>query len=73
MAAVKCYVRKNPFFLVEAAYRNDPSSPTALLAGFSTMKGYPVLFSVFQSHNCWPNKQYYGVFQECYPVFHNTF
>ena len=53
-AAVKCYVRKARFFLVLAANRNDPSLPTALLAGFSTMKGKPVLFSVFWKGNCRP-------------------
>ena len=34
--------------------RNDPSLPTALLAGFSTMKGKPVLFSDFGYGNSWP-------------------
>ena len=42
------------FFLVQAVNRNDPSLPTALLAGFSTMKGKPVLFSVLRPHNCRP-------------------
>ena len=43
------------FFLVYAANRNDPSIPTALLAGLSTMKGKPVLFSVFwDDNNSWP-------------------
>ena len=45
---------KNTFFLVYAVNRNDPSLPTALLAGVSTMKGTPVLFSVFGYDNCWP-------------------
>ena len=36
--------------------RNDPSLPTALLAGFSTMKGTLVLFSVFGQDNCWPER-----------------
>ena len=49
-AAVKRCVRKARFFLVYTTNRNDPSRPTALLAGFSTMKGNPVLFSVFRSH-----------------------
>ena len=55
MAAVKYYVRKTRF-IVQAAIRNDPSLPTALLAGFSTMKGNPVLFSVFRSHNFRPQR-----------------
>ena len=42
---------KITFFLVSAAIRNDPSLPTALLAGVSTTKGNFVLFSVFRSHN----------------------
>ena len=41
------------FFLVQAVNRNDPSLPTALLAGFSTMKGKLVLCSVFGYDNCW--------------------
>ena len=53
---------KSTFFLVyqggseprEAVNRNDLSLPTALLAGFSTMKGKPVLFSVFAYDNGWP-------------------
>ena len=44
-------VRKHVFFW-RAAYRNDPSRPTALLAGF--MKGKPVSFSAFGYDNCWP-------------------
>ena len=38
---------RNTFFLAEAAFRNGPSLPTALLACVSAMKGTPVLFSVF--------------------------
>ena len=38
---------KSTFFLVLAVNRNDPSLPTALLAGCSTMKGKSALFSVF--------------------------
>ena len=45
---------KSTFFLVDAVNRNDPSLPTALLAGFSTMKGVPVLFSDFGYDNSWP-------------------
>ena len=52
VAVVKCC--KSTFFLAHAVNRKDRSLPTALLAGFSTMKGNPVLFSVFQSHNSRP-------------------
>ena len=53
-AAGKCYVRKARFFLcVWAADRDDPSLQMAHLAGFSTMKGKPVLFPVFGYNNCW--------------------
>ena len=55
VAAVKCYVRKARFFLCRQRSERTPSLPTALLAGFSTMKGNPVLFSVFWYDNCWPN------------------
>ena len=53
-AAVKCYVRKARFFLCRQRTEMTQSLPTALLAGFSTMKGNPVLFSVFRSHNSRP-------------------
>ena len=36
--------------------RNDPSLPTALLAGFSTLKGNPYLFSDFGYDISWPQK-----------------
>ena len=39
-----CLCAKNTFFLVWAGNRNDPSLPTALLTGFSTMKENPVCF-----------------------------
>ena len=48
---------KSTFFLVWALNRNDPSLPTALLTGFSTMKGNPVLFSVFWNDNSWPYQE----------------
>ena len=51
-AAAKCCVRKARFFLCRQVNRNDPSLPMALLADFSTMKGKPVLFSVFGHDNC---------------------
>ena len=38
--------------------RYDPSLPTALLAGFSTIKGNPVLFPVCGYENCWPTSLY---------------
>ena len=34
--------------------KNDPSLPTALLAGFNTMKGKPVLFSHLGYDDSWP-------------------
>ena len=37
---------KSTSFLEWAANRNDPSPPTAPLAGFTSMKGNPFLFSV---------------------------
>ena len=43
---------KSTFFLAYAAIRNDPSLPTALLAGFGTVKGKTVLFSVLWSAMC---------------------
>ena len=49
---------KSTFFLVLAANRNDPSLPTALLAGFSTMEGNPVLLSVFWYDNSWPKQPF---------------
>ena len=59
VAAVKCYLRKKRFFSCTwASNRNDPSLPTALLAGFSTMKGNPVLFSVFWYDNYRPQHTY---------------
>ena len=42
-------MREARFFLW-AAYRNDPSLPTAQLAGFCSMKGKFVLGSEFRSH-----------------------
>ena len=41
------------FFVVLAASINDPSLPTALLTGFTTMQENPVLFSVFGYDKCW--------------------
>ena len=55
-ADVKCFVRKERFSLVYAANRNDPSIPTALQAGFSTMKKNAVLFSVISCDNHWPDR-----------------
>ena len=48
---------ENHVFLVRAAMRKGPSLPTAPLAGFSTLKENPVLFSVFWYDNCWPQSQ----------------
>ena len=42
---------KTTFFLVQAVNRKEPSLPTALFAGFSTMNGNPVLFSDFGYDN----------------------
>ena len=47
-------------FSCVAVNRTDPSLPTAPLAGFSTMKGKPVVFSVFGYDNCWPNNMEVG-------------
>ena len=54
MAAGKCYqaCAKSTLLLDLAAIRNDSSLPAAPLAGFTTMKGNRVWFSVFRSHNC---------------------
>ena len=51
---VRSYARKTLFFLCR---QRNPSLPIARLAGFSTMKGNPVLFSVFWYYNCWPRKR----------------
>ena len=57
-AAVKCYVRKARFFLcrqrteITHHYRRYCSRVSV-----STMKGKPVLFSVFEYDNCWPQQQ----------------
>ena len=45
---------KSTFFLVYSVNRNEPSLRSALLAGFSTMKGNPVLFSDFGYDDSWP-------------------
>ena len=52
---VKVLCAKSTFFLCCQFNRNDPSLPTALFAGFSTMKGNPVLSSDFGYDNSWPN------------------
>ena len=57
-AAVKCYVRKARFFLCRQRSERTPSLPTALLAGFSTIKRNLVLFSVFWYDNCPPCTKY---------------
>ena len=53
---------KKTFFLVKAVIINDPSQPTALLAGFSTMMGNPLLFFVFWYDNCEQLKNYRNSF-----------
>ena len=51
---------KSTVFLVQAVNRSDPSLPMGLLAGFSTIKGKSVLFSVFGYDNMWPKAISYG-------------
>ena len=46
VAAVKRHVRKARFFLCKQRTELDPSIPTALLAGFSTMKETLFCFNV---------------------------
>lgn len=48
-AAVEAVCEKH-FFFLWAPSGNDPSIPTALLSGLSTMKGQPASFSGFMSH-----------------------
>ena len=55
VAAVTCFVRKARFLL--RRQRPEMTHHKALFAGFSRMKGKPVLFSVFRSFNRRPKLQ----------------
>ena len=56
MAAVKRCVRKARFFAVREQNKGNQS-----LVWVSTpQRGKSFLFSVFQSHNCWPKADYYA-------------
>ena len=50
VAAVKCCVQKHFFSSVGSVQKGPIATGGTLLAGVCTMKGKPVLFSVFQSH-----------------------
>ena len=54
---------------MHAANRNNPSLPTALLAGFGTMRGKPVVFSVSWNDNCRPFLQKTKQVDGCYASF----